>query len=163
MEKYLVASSGDTLESKISGRFGHSPYYLIVDPGTMEFDVLPGVDSDEYQHVGRFVKSGISKVIVGNIGPSAYSEIISFGCSVYLCRKMTVREAVKKVADGEISPIGEPTLADSIHSAGKTGGRGGQGKGRGTGRSLGSGSGGGRGMGRGSGGGMGGGRGRGWS
>ena len=48
MEKYLVASSGDTLDSKVSGRFGHSSYFLIIDPQTMEFKVFPGIGNDEY-------------------------------------------------------------------------------------------------------------------
>lgn len=34
MANYLIASSGDNLDSKISGRFGHAKYYLIVHPQT---------------------------------------------------------------------------------------------------------------------------------
>ena len=74
MEKYLVASSGDTLDSKVSGRLGHSGYFLVIDSQTMEFEAFPGISNDEYQHIGRFINLGIKKVIVGNIGPSAYSE-----------------------------------------------------------------------------------------
>lgn len=153
MEKYLVASSGDTLDSKVSGRFGHSGYFLVIDPQTMEFKVFPGISNDEYmQGIGRFVNLGIKKVIVGNIGPAAYNEVISAGCIVYLCRNMSVREAIKKVEDGEISLLKEPTLKKSIHSARKAGGGyGGRGEGRGTGKGLGTGPRDGRGMGRGQG------------
>jgi len=173
MEKYLVASSGDTLDSKVSGRFGHSGYFLIIDPQTMEFKVFKGIGKDEYmQGIGKFVNLGIKKVITGNIGPSAYNDVISSGCTVYICRNMTVREAVKKVENGDVPVLNEATLKESIHSARKAGGGyGGRGEGRGTGRGLGLGPRDGRGTGKGqgigqgkgigSGRGIGGGRGRG--
>jgi len=162
MEKYLVASSGDTLNSKVSGRFGHSGYFLIINPQTMEFEAFPGVGNDEYQHIGRFINTGVKKVIVGNIGPSTYNEVISYGCAVYLCRNISVLEAIKKVENGDVPLLTEPTLKDSIHSVRKTGDRyGGRGKGRGKGRGLGLGPRDGSGMGGGQGKEMGGGKGRG--
>lgn len=153
MEKYLVASSGNTLDSKVSGRFGHSAYFLILDPQTMEFKVFPGIGKDEYmQGIGKFVNLGIKKVITGNIGPSAYNEVISSGCTVYICRNMPVREAVKKVENGDVPVLSESTLKESIHSARKAGdGYGGRGEGRGKGRGRGTGPRDGRGMGRGQG------------
>jgi predicted Fe-Mo cluster-binding NifX family protein len=165
MEKYLIASSGDTLDSKVSGRFGHSPYFLVINPQTMELKVFQGIGKDEYmQGIGKFVNMGIKKVIVGNIGPSAYNEVAASGCAVYICRNMPVREAVKKVENGDVPELKEPTIKESIHSARKAGGgRGGRGDARGTGRGLGlglrDGSGIGRGLGKGQG--RGGGRGRG--
>jgi len=167
MEKYLIASSGDTLDSKVSGRFGHSSYFIILDPKTMKFDAFSGVQADESAPgIKRLLQQGISKVIVGNIGPLTFYEIKSSGCTIYLCRSMTVLDAIKKVDNGDVQPLKEPTLPDSIHSARKAGDRnGGTGEGRGQGRSMGlglgnrSGMGGGRG--RCGGKGMGGGRGKG--
>jgi len=166
MEKYLVASSGDALDSKVSGRFGHSGYFLIIDPQTMEFEAFTGVGKDEDQNIGKFITPVVKKVIVGNIGPSSYSEIISFGCTVYLCRNMFVNEAVRKVKNDEVPVLKEPTIKESIHSARKAGdGPGGQEEGRGTWKGFGSGTrdgsdrGMGSGMGRKMGGGMGGGMG----
>lgn len=98
MKKYLVASSGDTLDSKVSRRFGHSPYFLVINPQTMEFKVFQGIGKDEYmQGIGKYVNPGIKKVIVGNIGPSAYNEVTASGCSVYICRNMPVREAISMI------------------------------------------------------------------
>jgi len=178
MEKYLVASSGETLDSKVSGRFGHSGYFLIIDPLTMEYEAFTGVGKDEDQNIGKFITPAIKKVIVGNIGPSSFSEVVSHGCNVYLCRNMHVNEAVRKVINNEVPILKEPTIKESIYSARKAGNDddgGGRGEGRGTGkgprsgqrdgsgRGIGRGQGGamGRGMGGGTGRGMGGGRGRG--
>ncbi len=158
MEKYLVVSSGDTLNSKVSGRFGHSGYFLIIDPQNMEFEAFKGVGKDEDQNIGKFITPAVKKVIVGNIGPSSYSEVLSYGCKVYLCRNMSVNEAVRKVKDDEIPILKEPTLKDSIHSARKADDGDGE---RGKGKDMGTGQRDGRGMGGGMGRGMGGGRGRG--
>jgi len=142
MEKYLVASSGDTLDSKVSGRFGHSEYFLIINPLTMEFEALKGVRKDEDQNIGKSLTPAVKKVIVGNIGPTTYNEVLSYGCKIYLCRNMSVNEAVGKVKNDEVSVLKEPTLKDSIHSARKAGEdtiNSGRGEGRGTGKGLGSG------------------------
>jgi len=120
MEKYLVASSGDTLDSKVSGRFGHSAYFLVVDPQTMEFEALSGIDpEDSGLNVGKFFNRGIKKVLAGNIGPSTFNEISSAGFEIYLCRNLKVSEAVKKVNNNEINPLEKPTLENSIHTASK--------------------------------------------
>ncbi|MBN2612460.1 MAG: NifB/NifX family molybdenum-iron cluster-binding protein [Bacteroidales bacterium] len=155
MEKFLIASSGDTLGSKVSGRFGHAKYFLVLDPQTMKFEVFSGIQADEpAQSIRKLIGNDIKKVIVGNIGPSSFSELLSLGCTVYLCRNLTVNEAVQQVINGNIQPLKESTLPDSIHSARKAENRNmGIGRGLGQGRGMGLGSG--KGMGRGRGGGRG--------
>ncbi|MBN1415642.1 MAG: hypothetical protein JW973_11115 [Bacteroidales bacterium] len=69
MEKYLVAASGDIMESKVSGRFGHSGYYLIIDPQTSGFHAIRGIGKDDPQRIGEIITPDIRKAIVGNIGP----------------------------------------------------------------------------------------------
>jgi predicted Fe-Mo cluster-binding NifX family protein len=164
MERYLVASAGDTLEAKVSGRFGHSRCFIVINPQTMEFEVYPGVGKDdEFHGIGRFTNLGIKKVIVGNIGPTAYDQVTSSGYIVYLCRNMTVSEAIKKVENGDVPVLKEPTLQHSIHSSRKAdNGNGGRREGRGRGKGLGLGPSDGRGRSKGQGKGMrkGGGRGK---
>jgi predicted Fe-Mo cluster-binding NifX family protein len=142
MEKYLVASSGDTLDSKVSGRFGHSRYFMVIDPLTMEYEVFKGVSTYEDQSVEKLITPAIKKVIVGNIGPSAYSIVLSYGCKVYLCRNLPVNKAVRKVKDGETPELKVPTLKKSIHSGRKAGDNNegpGEGTGKGKGKGIGSG------------------------
>ncbi|MEA3448746.1 MAG: NifB/NifX family molybdenum-iron cluster-binding protein [Bacteroidota bacterium] len=173
MSRYLVASSGNNLDAKVSGRFGHAKYYIVVDPQIMKYEVYPGIDKDEEREcIERFMQHGIDKVLVGNVGPSAFDDITAKGLKIYLCRKMLVKEAVQKVYKEEIPQMQSPTLEDSIHSARKAkddDNYGGEGRGRGGGRGLGRGmgegqgrsAGGGRGLGRGTGKGRGKGSGRG--
>ena len=155
MGKYLVASSGNTLDSKVSGRFGHSNYFLVVDPQTMEFEAFPGIQPDEsgeiiQPFIQQFINRDIEKVIVGNMGPSSFSQMTAAGFKIYLCRNMQILEAIKKVENGEVETLSAPTLQDSIHSARKTG-EGGHGEMRGMGGGKGMGMGGGKGTGRGKG------------
>ena len=49
-----------------------------------------------------------------------------------MCRNMSVPEAIKKIKNGDIQALKEPTINESIHSARKTGyNYGGRGKGKG--------------------------------
>ena len=159
MKKYLAASSGDQLDSKISGRFGHAKYFLLVDPSSMDYEVIPGVAPDEERPgMSRLTEKGAGRVLTGNIGPSSFHELRSEGLQVYLCRGMTVSDAVQKVEDGDLSPLEEPTLKESLHSPRKASedksdvtGRGlgrGDGSRKGAGKGPGKGSGKGRGKGR---------------
>lgn len=146
--KYLIASSGPDLQAQIAKRFGHAEYFIVLDSETMEYRSLPGVGHDEPAHgIGRFRSQGVERVILGNIGPEAFQDLKQAGWTPYLCRKMTVREAVEKVESGEVSPLESPTAKRSIHSGRQaedgghdhdhreSGGHGmGQGRGRGLGR-----------------------------
>ncbi len=123
MAQYLVAASGDNPDAKISGRFGHAKYFLLVDPKTLDYESVPGVSPElEKPDMARFAQKGAEKVLVGNIGPSAFEELSSLGLQPYLCRGMTVREAVSRVEAGEIVPMEGPTLKQSLHSPRKADG-----------------------------------------
>jgi len=147
--KYLIASSGPDLQAQIAKRFGHAEYFIVLDSETMEYEALPGVGHDEPAHgIGRFRDQNVERVIIGNIGPEAFQDLKQAGWTPYLCRKMTVQEAVEKVERGEVSPLEAPTAKRSIHSARQAEGGdhdhhngrhegGGHGMGQGRGRGLG--------------------------
>ena len=115
--KYLVAASEINLDAKISKRFGHAEYFLIVDPVTLEFDYKPGVGHDEPCHgIGRFSGYDIKAVIVNNIGPGAFENVCDAKWQVYSCPGLTVREAVEKVRDKLVPALTAPTMKRSIHN-----------------------------------------------
>ena len=115
--KYLVAASGVSLDAKISKRFGHASFYLVVDPDTFEFETKTGARETEPSHgIGRFLDYDIKAVIVGNIGPGAFQDVSNAGWSVYSCLGLTVREAVEKVRNGLVPALTAPTMKRSIHA-----------------------------------------------
>ena len=116
--KYLIAASGNDLNAKVARRFGHTEYFLLVDSETKEYKVFPGVGHDEPAHgIARFIDQDIQRVIVGNIGPGAFQDIRDKGWTIYLCRNMTVLEALESVESGKVSPLDKPTMKHSIHAA----------------------------------------------
>ena len=123
--KYLIAAAGADLEAKVDKRFGHPAYHLIVEAETMEFEVYPGLSENApFKRAKRFADFGIVGVITGNMGPNAFQEFKGQGFPVYICRGMTVREAVEKAASGQIAPATESTMKVSVRGGGKGGGGG---------------------------------------
>jgi predicted Fe-Mo cluster-binding NifX family protein len=134
--KYLVAATAADLGAQVHKRFGHADAFLVVDPETLEYTTFPGVGHEEPHHgIGRFRKEDIGRVIVGNIGPGAFEDVQEAGWEVYVCRSMSVREAIERVHSGEIPPVQGPTMKHSVreghdhdtggqHSSGSKRGRG---------------------------------------
>jgi predicted Fe-Mo cluster-binding NifX family protein len=103
--KIAVSASSPDLKSPVDPRFGRCPYYLIVDPETMEFEAL------ENPHVGASSGAGIQAaqlvaqknveaVLTGSCGPNAYATLKAAGVKVIVGVGGTVSEAVRKYASG---------------------------------------------------------------
>lgn len=116
--KYLVATSDRDLKAKISKRFGHSSFFLVVDSETLTFEAIEGVGHDQPRHgVDRFCKFNIERLIVGNIGPGAFVDVKNMGWKVFSGSGLSAAEAVEKVNNNEIPELTAPTMRKSIHSA----------------------------------------------
>ncbi len=44
--KIAVSSTGQTLDSAVEARFGRCPHFLVVNPTTMEFEVITNVNAE---------------------------------------------------------------------------------------------------------------------
>ncbi len=120
--KYLIAATDSKLEAKVSKRFGHSEYFLVVDSETLSFEAIKGVGHDQQRYgVERFSIYNIERLIVGNIGPGAFVNVKDMGWALFSCIGLTVNEAIAKVHYGEVSELIAPTMKKSVHSAGGTG------------------------------------------
>ena len=100
----VTASSAD-LAGPVDPRFGRCPFYLIVDPATMEFEAV------ENPHVGASGGAGIQAaqlvaqknveaVLTGSCGPNAFATLKAAGVKVIVGVTGTVSEAVRKYASG---------------------------------------------------------------
>ncbi|MBN2409669.1 MAG: DUF5320 family protein [Candidatus Aminicenantes bacterium] len=111
----VTASSAD-LAGPVDPRFGRCPFYLIVDPATMEFEVV------ENPHVGASGGAGIQAaqlvaqknveaVLTGSCGPNAYATLNAAGVKVIVGVTGTVSEAVRKyTSGGEFQEAGGPDV-----------------------------------------------------
>lgn len=113
--KILLATDGKTLESKIAKRFGHANYYLIFNNESKELEarINHGHD-DDHSSLVDLANEGVTHFIVGNIGPNAFKVLNAKNTKVYLARKYSAEEALKKFLDNELEELTTPTLKRSI-------------------------------------------------
>ena len=165
--KIAVSAAGPSLDDLVDPRFGRCACFLIVDSGTLEFEVIDNSSKNLSGGAGieaaqRVADQGVTHVLTGRCGPNAEKVLSAAGIRIIDSCEGTVREAVERFRSGSVSPEKRPTVSGtaapkppspapsrpagadrSRSSAGRGSGRGmGQGGGRGMG------GGGGRGMGR---------------
>jgi len=116
--KVLIATDKKTLDGRVSKRFGHAAYYLIVNLDTMQVKVIDNRNqSEDHDHtiIEQAANAGVKIFITGNIGPEAYKMIDSRNLQVAVARKMTGMEALEKLQRRELKILDSPTLRHSIH------------------------------------------------
>jgi predicted Fe-Mo cluster-binding NifX family protein len=124
----MISADGNTLGSQISKRFGQASYYIVYDTDSELFDAIKndhveeaGTNAaDEHANLRDFLKKGVKAFIVGNIGPVAFQTIKTPETKVWLARKMTAGEAIKRFISGELSELSGPTAKRSIGGHGKS-------------------------------------------
>ncbi|MGD9018077.1 MAG: NifB/NifX family molybdenum-iron cluster-binding protein [Desulfobacterales bacterium] len=141
--KIAVSSTGPTLDDTLDGRFGRCPYFLIIDPDTLEFDALPNPNVSQSGGAGiqaaqQMAEKGVTAVLTGNCGPNALKVIEAAGILLISGVAGTVRQAVQQYTSGSLAR----TSAPSVHNQPGMGMGRGRGCGRGMGRGRGMGGGG---------------------
>ncbi|MCD6366859.1 MAG: NifB/NifX family molybdenum-iron cluster-binding protein [Bacteroidales bacterium] len=113
--KVLLATEGNTLESKIAKRFGEAPYYLIYDTETNEVEptVNHGHD-DNHSGLIKLVEEGVLHYIVGNTGPNAFNVLDERNSVLYLARGMVAKEALDAFLSQKLEQLTKATLKRPI-------------------------------------------------
>ncbi|MBW2631731.1 MAG: 4Fe-4S binding protein [Deltaproteobacteria bacterium] len=166
--KIAVTATGSSLDDQVEARFGRTPYYLFVNPETMEFEAIqnPNVAAGGgvgIQSAQLMADHGVKYVLTGNCGPNASQVFGAAGIQVIVGVTGIIRQAVEQFKAGTFTAANQPNVASHFGMGGdqsqSMGGS--SGMGMGSGRGMGMGGGRGQGMGSGRGMGMGGGRGQG--
>jgi len=97
--KIAVSSEDLNLEARVTQRFGISPYLIIVDPETMEFEAVPnpgaaGQRAAGIQTVVLAIRKEVDAVLTGYLSPTAMKYLNNNGIEVITGIKGTVSEAV---------------------------------------------------------------------
>ncbi len=121
MAKILITSNGSDLNSSVSPVFGRCSYFLIIDEKGKLEKAIPNTGVQAIRGAGiaaaqTVVSQGATVVITGNVGPNAFAVLQQSGVKLYNGVGMTVKEALDKFKDNELTEI--------ITSAGRFGGRG---------------------------------------
>ena len=150
--KIAITSAGTDLNSNVDPRFGRTPYFLIVDTDTMQFEVIenPNVNAmggAGIQSAQLVANKGVEVVLTGSCGPNAFHTLQAAGTKVITGVVGTVSEAIERYKSGQLNPITGPNVGshygmgdDTSQNPGFGMGMG-AGMGRGMGRGMGYGSG----------------------
>jgi predicted Fe-Mo cluster-binding NifX family protein len=117
MMKIAVSASGPDLAAQVDPRFGRAPYFLFVDPDTLEFEAVANQQNLQaargagIQTAALVASHRPTAVLTGNCGPKAFQTLQAAGIQVVLGVAGSVREAVQQYQQGTLRPAPGPNVA----------------------------------------------------
>ncbi|MEW6386002.1 MAG: NifB/NifX family molybdenum-iron cluster-binding protein [Thermodesulfobacteriota bacterium] len=115
--KIAISANGPGLEAQVDPRFGRAAYFLLVDPETLEFEVVPNLPNlQAAQGAGIQAATLVARhrpaaVLTGHCGPKAFYTLEAAGIPVIVGVEGSVREAVENYQTGKFRPAGGPNVA----------------------------------------------------
>jgi predicted Fe-Mo cluster-binding NifX family protein len=115
--KIAVSASGPGLDAQVDPRFGRAPYFLLVKPDNMEFEVvtnkqnLQAAQGAGIQAAATVAGCRPDAVITGHCGPKAYNTLVAAGIPVILGVEGSIREVVQQYQQGKLLPAPGPNAA----------------------------------------------------
>jgi predicted Fe-Mo cluster-binding NifX family protein len=124
--KICVSAMSGNPDAQIEPRFGRSPYLLIVDSESMEFETISNLASNAVGGAGiqaaqTVARKGAKVLITGSVGPNAFQALSSAGIKVVTGGSGTVREAVERYKKGELTETRGPTVSGHFGMGGRFG------------------------------------------
>lgn len=109
--KIAITSTGKNLSSDMDPRFGRAAYFIIVDPETMEYNVVENSQNLNLPQgagiqAGKTVVDSKAEVLVtGNCGPKAFQVLQSAGIKIVINAKGLVSDAIAQYKNKELEII----------------------------------------------------------
>ncbi len=106
--KIAISSQGKGLDDKVDPRFGRAPYFVVIDPETLEFS---SVSNDQnlslpqgagIQAAQNVINQGVEAVLTGNCGPKAFKTLMAAKVGVYVAVAGTIRDALDRFKAGQL-------------------------------------------------------------
>jgi predicted Fe-Mo cluster-binding NifX family protein len=113
--KVCISAVADNLDAQVDPRFGRSPYLVIVDSETMQFEAIPNVASSAMGGAGiqaaqTIASKGVKVLITGNVGPNAFQALVAAGIEIITGASGTVNEVIDKYKRAELKATDAPTV-----------------------------------------------------
>ena len=136
--KIAVSSTGPTLQDNVDPRFGRCPYFLIVNPASMEFEALPNTNADlgggaGIQSATLVMEKGATVLLTGSCGPNAVQVFEQGNVHIVTGVSGMVTQVVQQFAAGSLKSS-KAAQATGRFQDGPGRGMGGGGRGMGGGR-----------------------------
>lgn len=103
----------DKLEALVDSHFGRCRYFLIVDPDSMEFELIENASLSASGGAGvqaaqDILNRGVAALITGSVGPNAFSLLSAEGVEMFSVRDVSVADAVSAYRNGSLEKIEGP-------------------------------------------------------
>jgi predicted Fe-Mo cluster-binding NifX family protein len=114
--KIAISANGPDLEAQVDPRFGRASYFLLVDPETMKFEVVPNLPNLQaaqgagVQAAALVARHRPAAVLTGHCGPKAFHTLEAAGIPVIVGVEGPVREAVQNYNTGKLSAARGPNV-----------------------------------------------------
>lgn len=114
--RIAVTSQGQDLQGDVDPRFGRAPWFLLVDPETMEFEAVENTQSLNLpQGAGIQAAQNVARhkpeaVLTGNCGPNAFKALQAVGIQVVVGVKGDITEAVQAYARGDFKAANDANV-----------------------------------------------------
>ncbi len=104
--KIAISSMGNDLDAQVDPRFGRCQRFIIVDPNTMEFEVMENSSATAAGGAGiataqAITGKGVEVILTGHCGPNAFNVLEAAGTKVMTNVSGPVRQAVEGYKQGK--------------------------------------------------------------
>jgi len=110
-----VTAQGNTLDAEVDPRFGRCQYFIIVDPDTLDHEVIgneavaaggAGIQAGQIM-----CDKGVSVVLTGNVGPNAFQTLQAANIKVITGVSGPIRKALEDYESKKLSaPVDKPSV-----------------------------------------------------
>jgi len=114
--KIAISATGPTLEDEVDARFGRCPYFIIIDPDTMQFEAMDNSSAMAAGGAGistgqMIASKGVDIVLTGNCGPNAYQVLAASGLQVITGASGKIRDAIQAYKSGQLQATAQANVA----------------------------------------------------
>ncbi|GAI86120.1 MAG: dinitrogenase iron-molybdenum cofactor biosynthesis protein [Clostridia bacterium] len=121
--KIAISSTGQNLDASVDARFGRCQYFIIIEPGMMEFEAIanPSITATHgagIQTSQLIASKGATVVLTGNCGPNAFQTLSAAGIQVIVGVTGTVKDAIERYKKGELQPSSQASVPSHFGTGG---------------------------------------------
>lgn len=114
--RIAVSANSPDLNADVDPRFGRCQYFIIVDPDTLDFEVMTnsggmGSGGAGISTAQLIAGKGLEVVLTGNCGPNAYQVLSAAGIKVVTGVSGKVKEAIQSYKSGKLQASSQPNVA----------------------------------------------------
>jgi predicted Fe-Mo cluster-binding NifX family protein len=106
--KIAITAQNGSLDAQVDPRFGRAACFILVDPDTMEFEVVDNKQNLQaaagagIQAAQIVAENRVEAVLTGNCGPKAFRTLKAANIEVYVGLSGTINDAIEAYKSGKL-------------------------------------------------------------